>query len=167
MPQVTTTKGPAASWTTAARVCSWGGPVDNPGGCAAAGNQCVLAPPAGFATKLCVYQSGAGTCPAAYPNSNVFFATASDTRRCTGCTCSGPAGGSCSGSINVYAGATCGTPGATYSNWDSCQTYSGLGPTPALVQGDFTVTPGTCTPTAQPTPTGSVTGTGPTTVCCK
>ena len=166
-PKVTTTPGAPPSWTTSARVCSWGVPIGASGGCGDAAVQCFLAPTAGFA-KVCVYQSGAAaSCPAAYPTSNVFYSTESDTRACGGCTCGAPTGGTCAGSVNLYTGVACGTAAVTYPTgaWDSCQTFGGNLFT--LAEGNFTVTAGTCAVTAQPAPTGGVTGTGPTTVCCK
>lgn len=171
-PQVTTTQGSTASWTTSVRVCSWAGPVDTPGGCSTPGEQCLLGPTSGFGPTLCVFQSGAQTCPAAYPNTTVLYSGESDGRGCGSCTCSAtPSGGSCSGTISLYgtnAGGCTGTAGATYTfGMAGCFSYGGLSAVPGYAKGNYTVTAGTCSVTGQPQPSGGVTGTGPTTVCCK
>jgi hypothetical protein len=171
-PVVTPTR-PAPSWTTAARICSWAAPPDTPGGCTGAGQQCVPGrPDAGsFGPTGCVYQSGDLACPVAYPNKTVLFAGETDSRSCGGCTCAAaPNGGSCGGSINVWGdsnGSCSGTASATYTLGSPCKGYSGVANNPGYVQANYTITPGTCSVTTQPTPTGAVTGTGPMTVCCK
>ncbi|MDP8998576.1 MAG: hypothetical protein M3O46_00510 [Myxococcota bacterium] len=169
-PSVMTTPGSAASWTTSARVCSWMGRVDKPGGCTNPGEQCLLGPMPGFGPTMCIYQGGDVSCPTAFPNKTLLYSGESDSRRCGSCGCSTrPAGGTCTGTVTLYGGTSgCTGTSATYTLGSSCQGYMTLSPTPSYVQAHYTMTtPATCSVTAQPASTGSVTGTGPTTVCCK
>jgi hypothetical protein len=178
--QVTITPGTAASWTTTARVCLKNA-SDAPGGCGGTGEQCVLTPStSGFVARPCIYQAGTPACPAAYPNSNLVYSSETDARGCSPCACGAPTGGTCSGTISLYgsnAGLCGGTPGGTFTFGDmACnganppttlgRTYSGLNNTPGSVKGNFTVTPGTCPVTTPSSPTGGVTPTGATTICC-
>jgi hypothetical protein len=170
-PMVTTTGKSAPGWMTAARVCSWVGPVDSPGGCPNGMDQCVLAPPGGFGATFCIYQAGTPACPAAYPNAHVYYAGADDTRGCGPCTCSAPSGGSCAGSVSLYGaavGGCVGTPGASYALGTPCQSYPGasLDLNPGFVKANYSITGVACSVTAQPVAQGSVTPTGPSTVCC-
>ena len=171
-PQTTTTPGPAPGWTTTARVCAWAGANDTPGGCSPTTDRCVGGSPgagAGFAATLCVFESGAVACPAAYPNNqNVVFSGESDTRTCAGCACTtgAPTGGSCAGTVTLFGGANCTGSTGSYTLGTACVTYAVPPQDPASLQAAFTVTPGSCTVGTQPSPTGTVTGTGPTTVCC-
>ena len=167
-PQVTKTPGSAEGWTSAARVCT--AIADAPGGCVAAGQQCVLEGPSAFGAAICVHQSGDVSCPAGYPTKSVIYGGETDMRGCGPCTCSSKTtGGSCAGTISVWgdlAGSCTGAAPGTYTLGTTCGTYNGAGNNPGYAQGNFTVTPGTCTVVTQPTPTGSVIGTGPVTVCC-
>ena len=169
---VTATPGPAPGWTTSARVCACSGPTDSPGGCGASGDQCVLGPSAGFGATPCVYQAGdIATCPGAYPNKNLFYSGESDSRGCGTCACSSaPAGGSCSGTVGLWgglSGACVNGADVTYTLGDACASFNALASIVGYTKGNVTVTAGTCSVTAQPPPTGSVTGSGPVTVCCK
>jgi hypothetical protein len=170
---------PPVSWTTSARICSYTGPTDTPGGCTSGGNQCVLAPTGNYGSTLCIFSSmnpAPTSCPTGYAVMGpfVFYAGAADTRGCGGCACAGaPTGGSCSGTVSLYgtsAGGCSGTP-ATYTLGSACQCYGGcsqpsLAAAPGYVKAGYTVAAGTCSVTAQPTPNGMVVPTGPTTVCC-
>jgi hypothetical protein len=140
-----------------------------PSGCATTGEQCVLNQgDAGL--RACVYQSGDIACPAGYATKNLLYTGEMDGRSCAGCACGGtPTGGSCAGTISFWGSVTngcSGTAAGTYTLGNSCTTYSGAANDPAYAQATFTVTPGTCSVTTQPTVTGAVTGTGPMTVCC-
>lgn len=167
-PQVTKTSGSAEGWTSAARVCT--AIADVPGGCAAGGQQCVLESPSTFGAAICVHQSGDASCPAGYPTKSVIYGGETDMRGCGPCTCSSkPTGGSCAGTISIWgdlAGGCSGAAADTYTLGATCSAYAGASNNPAYAQGNFTVTPGTCTVVTQPTPTGAVIATGPTTVCC-
>jgi hypothetical protein len=169
-PQVTPTPGTPASWTTSARVCSWTAPPDIPGGCTAGGEQCIGSS-GSFGSMACVYQNGDASCPNGYPNKTLLYTGETDTRGCGSCTCSNPpSGGTCAGSISFWGDVNAGCGGAatvTSSLGGPCKGYMGVGNNPGYVQANYTLTPGTCSVPAQPTATGAVTGTGPTTVCCK
>ena len=119
---------------------------------------------------MCVHQSGDASCPAGYPTKSVIYGGETDMRGCSPCTCSAtPTGGSCAGTIGIWgdvAGGCTGAAAGTYTLGATCATYSGAGNNPGYAQGNFTVTPGTCTVVTQPTPTGAVIATGPITVCC-
>jgi hypothetical protein len=173
-----TVNRPLVTWTTSARVCSYTGTPDSPGGCTTGGQQCVAAPTGNYGTTLCVYSTMApppSSCPAGFAaiGPAVFYSGQTDTRDCAGCTCaSSPTGGTCSGSVSLYgnnAGGCNGTP-ATYALGTTCQCYGCAQPAlpnvPGFVQANYTVTAGTCSVVGQPAPTGSVTPTGPTTLCC-
>jgi hypothetical protein len=172
-PQVTITPGSTEGWTSSARICSWNGANDTPGGCNPTTDQCVGGSPgtvAGFAATVCVFQSGEVACPAGYPNNrNVVFSGEMDGRTCAGCTCTtaSPSGGSCSGTVNLFGVPDCGGTPVSYSLGTHCLTYNNIGANdPESIQAALTVVPGTCGVAMQAAPVGAVTGTGPTTVCC-
>lgn len=163
----TTDVGPW-SFTTLARVCSWSGSVDIPGGCSLATYQCLKKPTGLFQTSFCIYHVGdpPPSCPpGAYSNRHVYFSSATDARRCTTCSCGGPpTGGGCSGSIALYSGGGCaGAPAATFTfGTSTCAPLT----SPQSARGSYTATVGTCAPGSGGVPTGAVQGTGATTVCC-
>ncbi len=162
-PQVTTTDGGAPTWANTVRLCTWVGAPDSPGGCPVSGAQCLSAP---FGL-LCIYHSGAvSSCPAGYTAGApiIVYTGALDQRSCGPCSCSGPAGGGCSGNVRFYAGGACGGTGT--QNAPACTTYS-LSPSPGSVRATYALTPGTCSVSNQPMPAGAVVPTGPTTVCCQ
>jgi hypothetical protein len=171
-PQMAPTVVPPIGWTTSARICSLTVPVDVPGGCGASSEWCVpgSGTASGFVATPCVYQSGDIACPAAYTNDRtVVFSAENDGRTCAGCTCtsSAPAGGACTGTISIFPGAGCTGNVDVYTLGTRCLAYNDQAPiNPMSVQANYTVTPGTCAVATQATPTGSVTPTGPTTVCC-
>jgi hypothetical protein len=170
---------PPVGWTTSGRVCSYTGPTDSPGGCPAGGDQCVVAPTGSYGSTLCIFSTvdpAPTSCPAQYATMGpfVFYGGEADTRGCAGCACAGaPSGGSCTGTVSLYgtnAGGCSGTP-ATYTLGSACQCYGcsqpPLASSPGYVKASYTVTAGTCSVTAQPTPKGTATPIGPTTVCCR
>ncbi|HZU84709.1 MAG TPA: hypothetical protein VE987_17385 [Polyangiaceae bacterium] len=168
-----TSSVPPAVWAGAARACAYAGPADTGAGCAPA-ERCVAAPGAGgYGAKLCIYTTSAtppSACPAGYASGApiVVYSGYTDTRGCGACACSGPSGGSCSGTIEIYGSGGCtGSNGsATYTLGTACQAYSGLSPVPGSVKASYVVTGGSCSVQSQPPATGAVTATGPTTVCC-
>jgi hypothetical protein len=173
-PQTTVTnQGTAPGWNNTARVCSWAGPNDTPGGCNPATGQCVGGSPgtgAGFAATVCVFQTGDIACPAGYPNNrNVVFSGEISTRDCGGCACTtaSPTGGSCGGTITIFGDANCAGSMAQFTfGTTTCLPYNLPPLDPASVQAALVVTAGTCAVGTPATPTGGVSGTGPTTVCC-
>jgi hypothetical protein len=170
-PQVTTTPGSTPSFSAAERLCA-PSILDSPGGCQAA-QQCVPDPIPPFGTTMCIWHPGSVSCPAApAPYSNaagVYYTDFSDTRGCGPCTCSGPTGGSCAGTIGLWGtlASTCsGTAAVTYSLGSGCKPYSGLSNDPGYVQATYALTAGSCSVSGQPQADGNVTGTGSVTVCC-
>jgi hypothetical protein len=167
---VTTTVTPAG-WTTAARLCAYAG-TTGAGGCSDA-DACIALPSSPYGAAACVYSTAdppPTSCPAGYAGSPpaVFYAGVTDTRACGGCSCGGPTGGTCSGTVSLFGGAGCTGSGgtATAASGTSCQPYSGLSPTPGSAEAHFTVTGGSCAVSAAPQPVGSASGNSPTTVCC-
>ncbi|MBV9947339.1 MAG: hypothetical protein JOZ69_10860 [Myxococcales bacterium] len=173
----TVSKAPV-SWTNAVQTCAYAGRVDIGGGCPAASQQCVQKPnPSGanpFHTTLCIFTTATptpATCPAGYASTaapTVFYTgTPMDTRGCTLPSCgSAPSQGTCSGTIAVFGGGNCSATMATYTLGTSCLMSYNLGANPASVRASYTVTPGSCSVTAQAAPTGTVTPVGPVAVCC-
>jgi hypothetical protein len=166
-----TTTVPPAGWTEAARLCAYAGAADG-AGCSDA-DVCIALPGASYGAKACVYSTAdppPSACPAGYVSAPpaVFYADVADTRACGACSCGGPTGGSCSGTVSLFGGTGCtgATGSATASVGTSCQSYSGLSPTPGSVEAHYTVTAGSCAVSAAPQPTGTAAGSSPTTVCC-
>jgi hypothetical protein len=165
-PTVTTTSGGSPSWQTTVRVCAHAGPIDEPGGCANGGDECLARPTAPYGSALCVYRAGAQTaCPAPYdasPGPTVVFESFTDGRGCGACTCNAtPTPASCSGGVDLHGESTCGdTP---RSSAPGCLTFN---LSPVAVRANYTFTAGTCSVPGMPAPTGTVTPTRAYSVCC-
>jgi hypothetical protein len=165
---------PPLSWMTSARLCSYTGPLDRPGGCPGASGQCVAAPGSPYGSTMCIYSSAdppPTSCPAGFDAKppTVLYSGDTDTRGCGSCTCSSaPTGASCSGTIELYGGGGCtgGAGSVSYGLGTTCGAYMGLNPVPGSVRAIYTLTGGSCSVQAAPQPIGSVTPTSPTTVCC-
>jgi hypothetical protein len=152
---------PAETWSTTARACALP-PDAGTGGCAGS-DLCMPNPTLPF--KLCVYKSGANSCPpGAYNGSQaVYYTGTTDTRGCEACGC-GAISGACSGTV-ALAGASCGSAAATLTVPNPCTsiTAADVGATAALTAN------GSCPPTQ--TVPGSIGGdvedpSTATTVCC-
>lgn len=160
------------TWSEVARGCE---PQSVGGGCP--GTQiCVPDTVSPFLGKPCIIQTGAVSCPSgsSYSVQHTFYGGVSDTRACTNdCSCSAATGIACGGGTvavyDTYTGSTCGgntenvpidgtctnltttfTSGHLYAQTNAMPTPSG----------------GSCSVAHDPTPTGSVTASAPTTVCC-
>jgi hypothetical protein len=159
-----TTTGSPSSWMTVARLC----PRPVATGVCRANEQCLPGLTSDF-SKICIYQGGDVSCPVApspYTNKTLLYSGQNDSRGCTACSCGNPSMGSCTGSIAVYGNQNCQAPSSIYSFLlNPCQPYNAV-PTPGSVLTNYAVTHGACPTPATPTPTGAVTPTGPTTVCC-
>jgi hypothetical protein len=166
---------PPVTWSNAAQVCTYTAASDSPGGCAV-GAQCVLGPTGAYGTKVCVYSTASSpptSCPAGYGGGApmTFFRSVNDSRGCSNCSCttSSPNGGSCSGSLAIFAstaGGCTGTPPATYTMNNACSGNLTTSPLPGFVQGTYSLSPGTCTVQSQPQANGTATPASPITVCC-
>jgi hypothetical protein len=151
---------PQVLWGHTDRACGYSGPND-PGGCAAQ-SACVARPPQGFGSTLCVYASGDLACPSEYPTKNTYYKGLSDTRDCSQCSCVGPSGGTCNGSVTVYnstscSGGTSSVPLGSTCAWTAIK--------PLSFAGTFQLLPGSCSAQGGQ-PQGAAAETDPTTVCC-
>jgi hypothetical protein len=155
---------PDASWGTLAVTCATPSSLVQ-SGCPT--NQLCAPPPrAGQPTpKLCVVAAGTVPCPQAdYTTQHVYYQDAGDTRGCA-CTCGPVTGYVCGETLSLYSNGGCGLGGLL---WDGAPPTTcipnavGVTPGSAFLSG---ATGGACAPDA--TPTGTVTGTEATTVCCQ
>ncbi|MDP9152530.1 MAG: hypothetical protein M3O36_21600 [Myxococcota bacterium] len=164
------------AWTIAARTCTVVG-VDKPGGCNGGNAQCLLTPAAPYGSATCVYQivTNGGplpsTCPDGFaPKPKLLYSPSpviTDTRDCSPCTCRGPDGGSCGGTIAIFGGTTCAGPAATYTLGSGCtKEMIANNPTPSHLMGSYALTPGTCGVAVDTSPSGAAASSGGTTVVC-
>jgi hypothetical protein len=148
----------APEWGGAYRACA---ATTTETGCKGSEGTCVS--PGDKDEKLCIVQAGTVTCPSGWTGMTVnAFSGGMDGRSCSACSCSDSCqGGSytaydmndCMGSSTpIDPGGACTDIGGAWSD----KTGS-LEPTPATPHVDQ------CN---QPTPSGEVTGMGPTTICC-
>ncbi|MEM7437848.1 MAG: hypothetical protein AAF436_22060 [Myxococcota bacterium] len=146
---------PPFTWGTEARICEG----------AAAGEVCTdgtcYPDPSSFG-PVCILQEGEQTCPAGFPERELFFLDASDTRACEVCTCD-TTGGACEIDIEVCSVAFF---NLTLRSGEMCTDLPppGEGDGVSLLNQTITMQP-TCT-TAGGTPTGEATPTFPITLCC-
>ncbi len=160
VPETQTPTVPPVSWLNAARVCA---PDNAPDECEAP-EVCLPHPGSGSALhRPCVYQDLDDlTCPAGFDDKYVIHSGVADTRGCSPCDC---------------FGATCGPLGLLFTVGNaSCGGQTSMpvaGPGQCVNVGDIEggengvkwhETP-SC-PSSGGTPTGSVTATSPTTLCC-
>jgi hypothetical protein len=151
---------PAPKWKTLALGC--GSLSLSPGECTG-GSVCVPQPGAPFLGGACVLRTGDEQCPAGpYTKRSVVFGAAEDTRACSECSCGGPAGGSCQGTLSLKSGVGCTGQSLGSAAVPGCAAKpSGSG----YLIANVSFVGATC-PATGGTPTGTVTPTGPTTVCC-
>lgn len=162
-------------WQTFARACyghDWP-QCDNPQG------SCIDRTKAPFpGARLCVTIPGDDPedCDHQWPERYVFYKDFVDERQCTECTCGPPVGSMCTSLLSVYENSdnTCGGPAAfpiqigsaTQECLDLAKPGQAMGSKSATQP---TYSPGSC----QPSPVmldpdaGSITKTGPFTLCCK
>ncbi len=175
-----TVDGGAAAITPVAiaqlsRVCA---AAAGPGGGCGAAAVCVARPPSG-SHGACVYQTTDAPleCPAGYTNAHTTLPSAtslSDTRACTSCSCGGPTGASCAGSLALYPGGGCGDAGddaaAAIALPADGGCTSATGATTVTIGSAIlsasVVSEGTCASTGGQ-PTGTVTPKDQTLVCCQ
>jgi len=126
---------------------------------------CLPLPPGPFGKHPCVHRTGDVECPDTYPDRTVVFSgSLEDTRGCSDCACGEVNDGTCSGNtqIDKYDGCIEQTTGAP--NPSDCRAVEGVQESIYLTVLDF-MFDGWCEPSGGH-PTGSVTGSEPTTVCC-
>jgi len=145
--------------------------TDKAGGGCGGGKVCV---PRGAGTpneSLCVRHDGTMPCPSGFTKTIQAYASASDDRACTDCTCGG-ANTTCSdGSYTFFDLDNCATGGAGTSNpvtiGGNCTDVSALLDTGSWsARATLPKASGTC-PAGGGVPTGSVQPSQPLTYCCK
>ena len=155
---------PAVSWSTAARTCAWG-LTNQQGGCGA-NKLCVTAPSSPFAGP-CVMQAGDLACPMGYPTKHIEYASVSDTRGCSSCTCTLNAG-TCNGSLIFYKSGNCqGGVVGTYGLGQPCTAVTNQGTASVASNASYYVLPAGSCAAQGGQPQGSATPSSPTTICCK
>ena len=154
-PSATVTIAPP-TWTAAVRLCT------SDVAPAACGAGQIAVPPAasGFQqSNYCVARAGEWECPSGYPSKRTYHESAADTRSCTSCGCGAPTGASCSAPTLFTDNACGGTPQVTRAGaCDAIGNAKGASFSEAA-------TGGACAPSGG-MPTGTVTPTAPTTICC-
>lgn len=145
---------PAPVWAASLIGC---GPIAS----ATCGEQRCFVPPAEGA--LCIHKSGDHVCPEGpFSEERVWFASFEDTRACEPCGCSPVDTADCNEVVTGYAVNNCTVGDAVLAPAPGC-TVAPVDFDGARIQS---VDPtGSCTPTGG-TPTGEVTPSQPTTVCC-
>jgi hypothetical protein len=146
-------------WELSARIC---GEPQALTSCGA--GVCAPKAMAPFGAAACVYQEGqTGACPQEYPNRQIIYSEALDTRTCSVCGCGAPAGVDCGVAFTAYANSTTCGSGATPLADSGC-TNSTAGSFSSI---KFTGQPqgGAC-PVTGGLPTGAVEPANPITVCC-
>jgi hypothetical protein len=147
---------PTWSWTTTARACETGQPPLQ-SGCPAP-QVCVPLPGAPMTPRPCIINTGDLACPAgAYSDKHVFYASVSDDRDCTACQCGGPTGITCPASVNNCGGSSFSVSAACTQLNDPNGVELASPPVPSAG--------GSCAASGGQ-PSGGVTPTTPTTVCC-
>jgi hypothetical protein len=151
---------PPAGWASAVRACN---AVPQPAGSCPSGQTCMLAPPPGFLQgKYCVLHDGDVSCPGVgFVDKHTYYGSFSDTRGCAACKCTFSDQGCDTTALRVLINTDCTDAGVVVSVPSACLDNGGgkrvqlLGtPTP----------PAACIPSGGPT--GQVTPTDPTTICC-
>ncbi len=158
-PQPSETVTPV-SWGIQARACG-GATLGAAGTCT--GSE-VCAPPLPADTQSCALKTGDLACPAGYPNKQLLYSRALDTRACTTCSC-GATSGTCTGAgvITFHSKADCSDPHARSVSLGECSVNNITSPYAQFSSG----TPSNvgCPPSGG-TPTGAATPDQPVTLCC-
>jgi len=158
---------PTPTWTQAMNACSG---AQAQGTCSASNEVCVAKPGAPFAAKYCVARDGDQTCPAAYPARSVLFAGYQDNRACpSSCSCTASGTPDCALQVEVYSKTDCtGTFSRKTVPSSGSQVCAISSSTPAhgFIATRVVTSAGTCSANSTLSPTGSVSESGPTTLCC-
>lgn len=157
---------PAPAWATMARECKVHVEADGDG--CPDGETCAPVPPEGFV--LCLSVAGEGyECPPEYPDALLVFDSVADSRGCSPCSCSEPAGADCAALVSVFSDGACGALLGTYllaNEEPGCHDLpsgSALGSKSASFVVDE---PGTCVPSGGDA-VGELHPAGPVTFCCQ
>ena len=156
---------PALGWSRTGRACQT---TSTSSGCAGS-SVCVPLPPAPFAQTVCILQQGDVACPAGiYGQKLLYYTGATDTRSCSTCGCDPATGVTCSGGqMTLWDASGCSGSKIGLAIDGTCRSANGI----TTVSANQTIAPtpsgGSCNASSgSGKPTGSVTPTGPTTVCC-
>ncbi len=157
-----TSEVPAASWASASTVC--GGPSQGEGTCDA-GLRCLPEPPAGFESRVCVWQPGELDCPSGdYSDRFIRHGDYADTRNCATCTCGDPTG-ECTGTVFLRSLGDCaGTVGLSAAIGDGCD--ANVGNVESAEAGTLSVSNTSCEPSVG-TAIGEAEPEDPYTLCCQ
>jgi hypothetical protein len=162
-PSLATSVSPWA-WTKEVRACGLAEPASELS--CAAGTACVPVPslPYEFG-NLCVVREGTWACPAAFPAQRVYYTGASDTRSCSACSCGAATDVACTGgTTKSYFDSSCAVLVSSVSSPESCG-GGRSGFVAAMELSGITASGGSCAASSV-TPTGEVSSTQPTTLCC-
>jgi hypothetical protein len=161
----------ALSWKYEARLCQLDGAAGAGAECTDASGLCAPTPRLPYPSRLCVVRvvpegQALPECPPEYPNGGeALYASFSDERGCSACTCEVPTGGACSGTLTLSDGGDC-SNGFEYTLGSGCKTF-GFGTQPAHISGKYVLEEsGTCGVASDTQPTGDATPSGSATVVC-
>lgn len=150
-----------ATWSTLGRACRQATPGS---GCNSA-QVCLGKLAAPYQKGICIKKVGINACPATFPTQHIYFDNVTDTRACSACQCSNPAGASCSTTVNFFSDAACGAPTASIAA-GTCKDVTNNPGIFSRKTSNTAITPGSCTSSGGQV-TGAATAVGPTTFCCK
>jgi hypothetical protein len=139
------------------RVCSPTGKAA--GGCSAA-SSCLPVVGAGY--QLCVEKSGDNPCPSGFPSARRAGTSATDTRTCSACSCKASP---CAVEVTLHEASGCGTAELTALSSAGCA--QGSNNAAFTARGYETRVSGGCETASAPTPGGSLTLQGQSTICCR
>lgn len=130
----------------------------------ASGELCVPSAPVGFGAKLCVFAPGDVGCAGPYTQKTLYDDAYSDNRGCSACTCGAPTALTCTSTFHIFDDTTCTTQreAVTATSAGSSQCFAMF----SRFRADPPVATGSCSQTGGGMPTGAVTPTSVTTVCC-
>ncbi len=117
--------------------------------------------PATSNSTPCVIGTGDVKCPAEFPLRSVVHAGTDEQRDCGTCPCSF-SGGSCTGEVTTYLGASCNSPAFSVANGCEAWSYNGL----YSMRITSSMPSGVSCNAGVAKPVGCVAATDPTTVCC-
>jgi hypothetical protein len=157
-----TSNVPDLGWTASARLCGLNEPSS--GECNA-GEVCTRAVGLPFESVYCIATAQLASCPPGpYSRRRVYYGGATDTRECSGCSCGAPSVTCFGGTVSTFNQAGCVTP--PHNTWSAPESCMGIGGDKSGIYNDDAVPhSGPCAPTGGE-PTGKVTPTTPTTICC-
>jgi hypothetical protein len=162
---------PTPSWKYEARLCQLNAADEPLAACTDDSGACAPTPGLAYPSRLCIVSvvsegEELPECPAQYPNGgDVLYATFSDERACSACTCAEPTGGACSGTLTLTDGDAC-SNGFEYVLGSGCKSFGFTEP-PAHLSATYALEKsGTCGVAIDTQPTGVAAPSGSATVVC-